>query len=60
MSPKNITGLGNNRGLKLVQTLSDWVLSPETTNQKPFSRTAILAGTLISDKSTLVTTAGAG
>jgi hypothetical protein len=43
-----------------LKTLSDWVLSPETTSQKPFSRTPILSGTAASNKSTLVTTATCG
>jgi hypothetical protein len=43
-----------------LKTLSDWVLSPETTSQKPFSRTPILSGTALTNKSTLVTTAAHG
>jgi hypothetical protein len=39
----------------MVQTLSGWVLSPETTSQDLFSRTLIFAGTGERDKSTLVT-----
>jgi hypothetical protein len=34
----NKPGLGNNRGLVMVQTLSDWVLSPETTSQNRFTQ----------------------
>lgn len=39
----------------MVQTLSDWVLSPETTSQKLFSRNPIVSGGAGIGKSTLVT-----